>query len=71
MQNMVGVPDLFGRKMRVTEIATADEIAAAASLLMGQGAEGQPVVLLRGLDWTAPAAPASSLIRPKELDMFR
>lgn len=71
MQNMVGVPDLFGRKMRVTEIATADEIAAAASLLMGQGAEGQPAVHLRGFDWTAPAAPASALIRPKELDMFR
>ena len=71
MHNMVGVPDLFGRKMRVTEIATADEIAAAASLLMGQGAEGQPAVLLRGLDWTAPSTLASALIRPKELDMFR
>jgi coenzyme F420-0:L-glutamate ligase / coenzyme F420-1:gamma-L-glutamate ligase len=71
MHNMVGVPDLFGRKMRVTEIATADEIAAAASLLMGQGAEGHPAVLLRGLDWTAPSALASALIRPKELDMFR
>jgi coenzyme F420-0:L-glutamate ligase/coenzyme F420-1:gamma-L-glutamate ligase len=71
MHNMVGVPDLYGRKMRVTEIATADEIAAAASLLMGQGAEAQPAVLLRGLDWTAPSAPASALIRPKELDMFR
>src|SRR6185369_16977391 len=71
MHNMVGVPDLFGRKMRVTEIAVADEIAAAASLLMGQGAEGQPAVHLRGLDWTAAAAPASTLIRPKELDLFR
>jgi coenzyme F420-0:L-glutamate ligase / coenzyme F420-1:gamma-L-glutamate ligase len=71
MQNMIGVADLFGRKMRVTEIAIADEIAAAASLLMGQGAEGQPAVHLRGFEWQAPAAPASALIRPKELDMFR
>ena len=69
--NMVGAPDLFGRKMRVTEIAVADEIAAAASLLMGQGAEGQPAVHLRGLDWDAEPAPASSLVRPKELDLFR
>ena len=38
--DMVGKPDLFGRKMRVTEVALADEIAAAASLLMGQAAEG-------------------------------
>lgn len=71
VRDMVGTPDLFGRKMRVTEIAVADEIAAAASLLMGQGAEGQPAVHLRGLDWDAPAAPASALLRPKEMDLFR
>lgn len=71
VRNMIGTPDLFGRKMRVTEIAVADEIAAAGSLLMGQGAEGQPAVHLRGLDWDAPAAPASALLRPKELDLFR
>jgi len=71
IRDMVGTPDLFGRKMRVTEIAEADEIAAAASLLMGQGAEGQPAVHLRGLDWDAPAAPASALLRPKEMDLFR
>jgi coenzyme F420-0:L-glutamate ligase / coenzyme F420-1:gamma-L-glutamate ligase len=69
--NMIGKPDLFGRKLRVTEIAVADEIAAAASLLMGQGAEGQPAVLLRGLDWDAPATAASVLLRPKQTDLFR
>jgi coenzyme F420-0:L-glutamate ligase/coenzyme F420-1:gamma-L-glutamate ligase len=68
---MIGVSDLFGRKMRVTEVAIADEIAAAASLLMGQGAEGQPAVHLRGLDWDGPVKPASALLRPKDQDLFR
>ncbi len=71
LQNMIGAPDLFGRKLRVTEIAIADEIAAAASLLMGQGAEGLPVVHMRGYDWKGAATSALSLIRPKEMDMFR
>ena len=47
-----GQPDLFGRTLQVTEIGFADEIAAAASLLMGQADEAQPVVLVRGLTWT-------------------
>ena len=71
VRSMIGTPDLFGRNMRVTEVAVADEIAAAGSLLMGQGAEGQPAVHLRGLDWDAPAAPASVLVRPKQTDLFR
>jgi coenzyme F420-0:L-glutamate ligase/coenzyme F420-1:gamma-L-glutamate ligase len=68
---MIGIPDLFGRKMRVTEVAVADEIASAASLLMGQGAEGQPAVHLRGLQWDGPVMPASTLLRPKDQDLFR
>ena len=44
-----GQPDLFGRTLQVTETGFADEIAAAASLLMGQADEGVPVVLVRGL----------------------
>ena len=71
LRNMVGVPDLFGRKMRVTEVAVADEIAAAASLLMGQGAEGQPAIHMRGFDWADTPAPASALLRPKNQDLFR
>ena len=47
--DLAGTPDLFGRKLRTTEVGIADEIAAAASLLMGQAGEGTPVVLLRGL----------------------
>jgi coenzyme F420-0:L-glutamate ligase / coenzyme F420-1:gamma-L-glutamate ligase len=71
LRNIVGVPDLFGRKMRVTEVAVADEIAAAASLLMGQGAEGQPAIHVRGFYWADAPAPASALLRPKNRDLFR
>ncbi|SRR5579885_439674 len=69
--DMIGAPDIFGRKLQVTEIAVADEIAAGASLLMGQAAERQPVVVVRGLSFSAAARPASALIRPRERDMFR
>src|SRR6185312_1059247 len=59
-----GKPDLFGRTLEVTVVGFGDEIAAAAGLVMGQADEGQPVVLVRGLRWAAPALPASELIRP-------
>lgn len=71
LRSMVGAPDLNGRSLRVTEIAVGDEIAAAASLVMGQGAEGQPAIHIRGLDWQDAPAPASSLLRPKDTDLFR
>jgi coenzyme F420-0:L-glutamate ligase/coenzyme F420-1:gamma-L-glutamate ligase len=64
-------PDLFGRPMNVTEVAIADELAAAASLLMGQGAEGTPIVHVRGFIAPAPVNDAAVLIRPKHMDMFR
>jgi coenzyme F420-0:L-glutamate ligase / coenzyme F420-1:gamma-L-glutamate ligase len=66
-----GQPDLFGRTLEVSIIGFADEIAAAASLLQGQAAEAQPVVLVRGLAWSAPVAPAADLVRPAEEDLFR
>ena len=66
-----GQPDLFGRPLLVTEIGFADEIAAAASLVMGQADEGLPLVLVRGLSWSAPEAPAAALVRPAEHDLFR
>jgi coenzyme F420-0:L-glutamate ligase/coenzyme F420-1:gamma-L-glutamate ligase len=70
--DMVGEADLFGRKLRVTQVALADEIAAAASLVMGQAAERQPAVLVHGLDWgDRVETPARALLRPKELDLFR
>jgi coenzyme F420-0:L-glutamate ligase / coenzyme F420-1:gamma-L-glutamate ligase len=66
-----GHPDLFGRALLVTETGFADEIAAAASLLMGQADEAMPMVLVRGLAWAAPELPAAALIRPAEHDLFR
>jgi coenzyme F420-0:L-glutamate ligase/coenzyme F420-1:gamma-L-glutamate ligase len=71
LQNLIGSPDLFGRAMKVTEVAIGDELAAAASLAMGQGAEGTPIVHVRGFRNRAPDNDASALIRPKQMDMFR
>jgi coenzyme F420-0:L-glutamate ligase / coenzyme F420-1:gamma-L-glutamate ligase len=69
--DMRGHPDLFGRELLVTETGFADEIAAAAGLLMGQADEAIPMVVVRGLGWSAPDAPAATLVRPAENDLFR
>jgi len=66
-----GNPDLFGRTLQVSISGFADEIASAASLVQGQGDEAQPVVVVRGLSWTAPPNPAAELVRPAAEDMFR
>ncbi|WP_158929309.1 coenzyme F420-0:L-glutamate ligase [Acidisphaera sp. S103] len=66
-----GQPDLFGRILEVSIIGFADEIAAAASLLQGQAAEAQPVVVVRGLTWQAPNMPVADMIRPPEEDLFQ
>ncbi len=66
-----GTADLNGRPLEVTMIGFADAVAAAGVLLMGEGDEGRPVVLVRGLKWAAPVLPAKALLRPIEDDMFR
>jgi coenzyme F420-0:L-glutamate ligase / coenzyme F420-1:gamma-L-glutamate ligase len=66
-----GRPDLFGRTLEVSVIGFADEVAAAASLVMGQADEATPVVLIRGLRWSAPATNAASMIRSANEDLFR
>jgi coenzyme F420-0:L-glutamate ligase/coenzyme F420-1:gamma-L-glutamate ligase len=71
LRDLRGDPDLFGRALRVTVVAYADEIAAAASLLMGQADEARPVIILRGLEHQGPDLPAGALIRPPEQDLFR
>ena len=71
LMDLRGQPDLYGRALRVTETGFADEIASAASLLMGQGDQALPAVLLRGLAWSAPPLPASALLRAAEEDLFR
>ncbi len=71
LRDLRGQADLFGRKLQVSVVGFADEIAAAASLIMGQAAEKLPVVLVRGLAWTEAATPALSLVRPAAEDLFR
>ncbi|MFT3721122.1 coenzyme F420-0:L-glutamate ligase [Pseudorhodoferax sp.] len=66
-----GQADRHGRALRVTEVGAADELAAAASLLMGQAAEGRPVVLARGLPWPRGDGRARDLVRPRAQDLFR
>lgn len=71
LRTLAGELDLFGRPLRITEHAAADEIASAASLLMGQAGEGLPVVHVRGLRYDDEELPARALIRPKDQDAFR
>ena len=71
MVDLRGRPDLFGRKLEASVVGFADEIAAAASLLMGQADEALPVVVIRGLRWSAPQSTAASLLRPANEDLFR
>jgi len=66
-----GEEDLAGRPLEVTEVGFADAVAAMAVLAMGEAAEGRPAALVRGLSWSAPAQPASALLRPKRDDLFR
>jgi coenzyme F420-0:L-glutamate ligase / coenzyme F420-1:gamma-L-glutamate ligase len=66
-----GTPDLFGRALETTEVGFADEVAAAASLVMGQAGEGRPVVLARGLGYGRRDGTAQELVRAREKDLFR
>lgn len=69
--NRIGDPDLFGKKLEITEVAVADELAAAASFVMGQGAEGIPAVLVRGAALEPSDEGMRALIRAREQDLFR
>jgi coenzyme F420-0:L-glutamate ligase/coenzyme F420-1:gamma-L-glutamate ligase len=66
-----GEQDMYGRELRVTQIGIADEIAAAASLLMGAAGERQPVVIVRGLALPPGEGCARDLVRDKARDLFR
>ncbi|MBX3038306.1 MAG: coenzyme F420-0:L-glutamate ligase [Anaerolineales bacterium] len=66
-----GWKDLFGYTLQATIIGVADELAAAASLVMGQAAEGTPVVHVRGFPYPLGEGSLQELIRPKDMDMFR
>ena len=66
-----GFPDIFGIDLKTTQVGLADEIAAAASLLMGQGNEMRPVVHVRGVPYPLSEGKASDLLRNKQEDLFR
>lgn len=69
--NRIGAPDLFGRKLEITEIAVADELAAAASFVMGQADEAIPAVLVRGAALEASEEGMQALLRDRAHDLFR
>ncbi|MDE3075075.1 MAG: coenzyme F420-0:L-glutamate ligase [Chloroflexota bacterium] len=66
-----GKRDLFGYRLQTSVIGLADEIASAASLLMGQTDEAIPVVIVRGLEYETGPGSAGELLRPRERDLFR
>jgi coenzyme F420-0:L-glutamate ligase/coenzyme F420-1:gamma-L-glutamate ligase len=66
-----GTPDRQGRPLEVTQVAAADELAAAASLVMGQANESVPAVLVRGFPYALREGSARELVRPRTEDLFR
>lgn len=68
--DMRGKPDLFNRPLQITQIGLADEIAAAASVLMGQANESCPLVHVRGIPYPLKAGTLQELLRPEEEDLF-
>ncbi len=66
-----GERDLFGRELLVSETGIADQVASAAQIVQGEGAEGTPVVRVRGLRELGPPQTARALLRPRNQDLFR
>jgi coenzyme F420-0:L-glutamate ligase/coenzyme F420-1:gamma-L-glutamate ligase len=71
LSDLRGQPDLFGYQLKSSIIGTADEIASAASLLMGQADEGRPAVLVRGAPIVLGNGKARDLQRSEDQDLFR
>ena len=73
--NRKGEKDLFQRELQTTTIAVADELASAASIVMGQADEGLPVVIVRGVEYfeklRSSSADIKPILRPKKFDVFR
>jgi coenzyme F420-0:L-glutamate ligase / coenzyme F420-1:gamma-L-glutamate ligase len=69
--DMRGTSDIFGYKLNATQIAVSDELAAGASLLMGQAAEMQPVIHIRGFPYELRDSSLKELIREENEDLFR
>ena len=71
LKDLRGQEDRYGRRLEVSVVGLADELAAAASLIMGQAAEGTPVVILRDFPGVLGDGAAADLIRPAAEDLFR
>ena len=71
LEDLRGRMDLFDYPLQITQVAAADELASAASLLMGQADEALPVVHARGFPYPLRDSKMAELIRPKEQDAFR
>ena len=71
LNDLRGQADLFGRQLQVSEVAVADSLAAAAVLVMGEAAEGTPLVLIRGAGATDRGQTARTALRPTDEDLFR
>jgi coenzyme F420-0:L-glutamate ligase/coenzyme F420-1:gamma-L-glutamate ligase len=71
LEDLRGKPDLFGFRLRITQVGAADELAAGASLLMGQAAEATPVIHVRGFPYALREGSFRELVRPKDQDLFR
>lgn len=71
VEDLRGQPDLFQYNLRITQVGAADELAAGASLVMGQAAEATPVVHVRGFPYPLREASLREIFRPKDRDLFR
>ena len=71
LRDLRGERDLFDRELLVSETGIADQVASAAEIVQGEGAEGTPVVRVRGLPELGPAQTARALLRPRNQDLFR
>ncbi len=71
VDDLRGLPDLFGYQLQVTTIGLADQVASAASIVQGQADEGRPIVHVRGVPLSRREGAAREIVRKKELDLFR
>ncbi|MFW9992716.1 MAG: coenzyme F420-0:L-glutamate ligase [Candidatus Odinarchaeota archaeon] len=70
LESFIGEKDLFGYEMKTTQVARADELAAAAGLISGQTDEGYPVVIISGFQFKSGTGTIRDLVRPREQSLF-
>lgn len=70
VQDLRGEPDLYDQPLVVSEVGFADQVAAMATLVMGEAQEGQPVAVVSGLKWLGENQTAQDILRSQEEDLF-